>query len=54
MLLLTLVVALQPLLSNGQFGTFDYYDSFDSPSQKYKGKYIGDLSTFHHQVSFIK
>ena len=32
-------------------GDFDYYDAFDSGSDAYKGKYIGDLSTFHHQVS---
>ena len=31
-------------------GDFDYYDAFDSGSDAYKGKYIGDLSTFHHQV----
>ena len=31
-------------------GDFDYYDAFDSGSDAYRGKYIGDLSTFHHQV----
>jgi len=32
-------------------GDFDYYDAFDSGGDAYRGKYIGDLSTFHHQVS---
>ena len=31
-------------------GDFDYYDAFDSGGDAYRGKYIGDLSTFHHQV----
>ena len=31
-------------------GDFDYYDAFDSGGDTYRGKYIGDLSTFHHQV----
>ena len=35
-----------------QIGGFDYYDAFDSPGNSYKGKYIGELSTFHHQVNF--
>ena len=35
-----------------QFGGFDYYDyGFGNSNEKYKGKYIADLSTFHHQVN---
>ena len=37
-------------LVRAQIGGFDYYDNFDSEGERYKGKYIGDLSTFHHQV----
>lgn len=35
-----------------QIGTFDYYD-FDSDQDVYTGKYIGELSTYHHQVTLI-
>ena len=36
-----------------QIGGFDYYDAFESGGSSYKGKYIGDLSTFHHQVRIL-
>ena len=39
--------------SQAQLGGFDYYDPFDNPTEIYRGKYIGDLSTFHHQVSVL-
>ena len=31
-------------------GDFDYYDAFDSKGNEYRGKFIGELATFHHQV----
>ena len=34
-----------------QIGVFDYYDSFGETGSHYRGKYIGELSTYHHQVS---
>lgn len=37
------------LLVQGQFGSFDYVD--EELLTEYRGKFIGDLSTFHHQVS---
>jgi len=32
-------------------GDFDYYDAFDSKGTEYRGKFIGELATYHHQVS---
>lgn len=42
-------------LSNAQFaGGFDYdYLDYETGGN-YRGKYIGDLSTHHHQVSQVK
>ena len=31
-------------------GDFDYYDAFESRGNEYRGKFIGELATYHHQV----
>ena len=36
---------------HAQIGGFDDYYDFDEGGDNYRGKYIGDLATFHHQVS---
>ena len=46
----TLNIFILSLQSVYGIGDFDYYDAFDSAGENYRGKYIGDLATFHHQV----
>ena len=46
-----LVILLWTSSVSAQIGVFDYYDSFGETGSHYRGKYIGELSTYHHQVS---
>ena len=45
-----LVILLWTSSVSAQIGVFDYYDSFGETGSHYRGKYIGELSTYHHQV----